>query len=286
MYKYQIFATSFLKFYVKIHMKIFVVIFFILSSTFASAAGYSTLNSKMKGVLLLDLSINEDGFLEERFENNTNEFFRHCNGVRKLYINSNSTPIICKSESNDGVDRIVFKSKDKRLVGMVIGSKKRLFNQLERLPISVEDIEKLSQIENALRVKSEKDAKSDYLTSIPEVNNKTYNETIKEIKREANFRKYSRVRYKFSIPNGNLYVSAVALVPDIIGWDLENYVFREVNGQIEVVGQFTGCIEGFLDLDNDGIAEILTTTCENSEGTSSHYWSLRPKVRAVVSRYG
>jgi hypothetical protein len=267
-------------------MKIFIITFFFFVSALASAAGYSTLDSKIKGVLLLDLSINEDGFLEERFETNTNEFFRHCNGVRKLYINSHPTPIVCRSESNDGGDRIIFKSKDKRLAGMVIGSKKRLLNHIELLPILAEDIEKLGQIEITLKVKSEKEAKSEYLSSIPEASIKTYGEMLRSIKRERDFRKYSKVRYKFSTPTGNLYVSAVGLFPDIIGWNLKNYVFREVNGRIEVVGEFWGCIEGFRDLDNDGVAEILTTTCENSEGTSSSYWSLVPKVRSVVSRLG
>lgn len=266
-------------------MKMF-AIFFIFFSTLATAAGYSTLDSKIKGVQLLELSINSEGLLEEFFENNSNELFHHCNGVRKLYINAHPTPIVCKSESIAGSYRIVFKSKDRRLAGMVIGSKKRLMNQIELLPILAEDLEKLAQIESALKAKSDVDARNEYLSSIPEANIKTYNETIRGIKREKDFRKYSRVRYKFSTSSGNLYVSAVGLFPDIIGWDLKNYVFREFNGQIEVIGEFSGCIKGFRDLDNDGVAEILTTTCENSEGTSSHYWSLVPKVRAVVSRSG
>lgn len=234
----------------------------------------------------MELSINEDGFLAEFFETNTNEFFRHCNGVRTLYINAHPTPIVCKSESADGVNRIIFKSKDKRLTGMVIGSKKRLLNQIELLPILTEDIEKLGQIENALKVKSEKEAKSEYLSSFSEANIKAYGEMLRRIKREKDFRKYSKVRYKFATLDGNLYVSAVGLFPDFMGWDFKNYVFREVNGRIEVVGEFWGCIEGFRDLDNDGVAKILTTTCENGEGTTSQYWSLVPKVRSVVSRSG
>ena len=149
----------------------------------------------------MELSINEDGFLEERFETNTNEFFRHCNGVRKLYINSNPTPIVCKAESINGLDRIIFKSKDKRLAGMVIGSKKRLTNEIELLPILAEDLEKLAQIENTLKVKSEVEARKEYLSSFSEANIKAYRELLRRIKQEKDFRKYSQVRYKFSTPN-------------------------------------------------------------------------------------
>ena len=48
---------------------------------------------------------------------------------------------------------------------------------------------------------------------------------------------------------------------EYIGWEIINVVYREIDGQMQEIGMFEGCIQGgFRDLDLDGTPEVLTAT--------------------------
>ena len=71
---------------------------------------------------------------------------------------------------------------------------------------------------------------------------------------------------------------------EYIGWEIINVVYREIDGQMQEIGMFEGCIQGgFRDLDLDGTPEVLTATCENGESLSDTYWTLAPKIKEVLT---
>ncbi len=111
-----------------------------------------------------------------------------------------------------------------------------------------------------------------------------YEKYVREILAGAIYRKHSGARFKLSSPSGFIYISAIGLSPNPTGWEIINVVFREIEGNLQEIGSFEGCIQGgFRDLNSDGTPEVLTSTCENDESRSDSYWALTPVVRVVAS---
>lgn len=64
-----------------------------------------------------------------------------------------------------------------------------------------------------------------------------------------------------------------------------NVVYSLVNDRLVEVTRFNGCIEGgFRDLNGDGVPEVLTRYCENSESMPSYYWTVVPKAKVLLQR--
>ncbi len=267
-------------------MKIVPILLLSLLSPAALAAGFPVFESKLKGIHLVELSINQDGFLEEIFEDRSNELFQHCNGKRAVYLNAQATPVICTSDSKTGSDRIVFHSKNKQAEGLAVISTSKLLNQVQVSAMQSDDLETLKDYRIKLRAQVEKQAKQQYLKAAPEANSQAYVKLLKNIKQDSRYLKYSRANYTVNTNNGKFYVMPIGLQPDILGWDLENYVFRQINGQFEVIGSFSGCIERFMDVNNDGIPEVLSATCEDNESSSSQLWLFYPSIRSIAARLG
>ncbi|MDR1935011.1 MAG: hypothetical protein LBS49_05450 [Candidatus Accumulibacter sp.] len=180
------------------------------------------------------------------------EFYRYCDGTRSVYLDSFDSPITCKSEpEGDYAYFICLKTSDKRLLSvaprLVIVSKKPLLPRLMPLPLTKEESERLRKAEKA------------------------------SLGAFANEDKHDVVRYKISSPNGFIYISDVSS-------SLEKFsaVFREINGKLQNIRNF-GLIEGFWDLDADGMPEALENIC-GDEGCEDQFWSLIPKLHIVVSR--
>jgi hypothetical protein len=255
---------------------------------YAMAVGFPSFLTEIPGVQLWDLSTYDLGFPEEGFEDTNNEFIRYCNGTRPIYVSSLNSPVLCKSEpTGENTYRIYLKSKDKRLSGLVVVSKKPLASRAKTLPITAEESEKLKEIEQTLVLTLAQEAKRNYLelySGTPGIDSASYEKMLKEIKTELIYQKFIGRRFKISSPKGSIYISAIGLLPDGLGWNIQNVVFREVNGKFERIGDFFGCIEGFRDLDADGSPEVLTRLCENSEGTDDNFLSLSPTIHRVVTR--
>jgi hypothetical protein len=255
---------------------------------YAMSNGYPDFTSKIPGVQLWNLNANEAGLPEEYFEEDRNEFIKYCNGARSIYVSSFDSPIRCKSEATgEGpyrTYRIHLKATDRRLSGLVVVSKHPLGARAKSLPITTEESERLRKAEVAPMAAFANEVKRTYMKSSSDENAAAFAKMLREIKTEATYRKHGGARFKISTPNGFIYISAVGLFPDDLGWDIKNVVFREIDGELQEIGAFFGCIEGFRDLDADGTPEVLTRLCENSEGTVHTFWSLTPTVRSVVTR--
>lgn len=251
----------------------------------AMSIGYPSFTTEIPGIQLWVLNTYEEGFPGEGFEEDKNEFIRYCDGIRSIYIGSLDSPIHCKSEATGGnTYRIDLISTDKRLSGLVVVSKNPLPSRTKSLPITTEEFERLRKAEEAPMAAFANEAKRSYMESFTGVDAADYAKMLREITTEATYRKHGGARFKISSPNGFIYISAIGLYPGGLGWDIKNVVFREIDGRLQEIGGFFGCIEGFRDLNADDTPEVLTRLCENSEGTVDMFWSLTPSVRPVVTR--
>jgi hypothetical protein len=241
--------------------------------------------SEIPGVQLWALNADGKNFPEEKFLGDDNEFIQYCNGTRSIYVSSLDSPIQCQSQaSGEGIHRIYLKTTDRRLSGLVVVSKSPLPKRVKSLPFTMNEFKRLRKAEEAPFVAIAKESKRYFLSTYADTSAVEYAKYLREIKTKATYRKHSGARFKISSPTGFIYISAIGLTPDPIGWNIKNVVFREIDGRLQEVGAIDGCIKGFRDLNADGTPEVLTTTCENDEGISDDFWSLTPAVRIVVTR--
>lgn len=251
----------------------------------AFSSGFPSFTTKMAGVQLWELHADGTGFPYEVFEDGNNEFVGYCNGTREVYVSQFDSPVRCKSEAVDGGTYLIYlKVKDPRLSGLVVISKRPLPARARPLPLTTQENQRLIKAEEAPRAAFSEEAKQGNMESISTSGAAAWADRLRTIKTEANYRKYGGARYKIFSPSGFIFISAVGLFPNAIGWEIKNAVFREVDGELQEVGAFFGCIEGFRDLDRDGTPEVLAKTCDNSEAGSYTYYSVTPKVSLVVSR--
>ncbi len=251
----------------------------------AMSDNFPSFTSEIPGVQLWALYGDGKNFPEEKFLGDDNEFIRYCDGTRSIYVSSLDSPIRCQSEAiGEGTYRIYLRTTDKRLSGLVVVSKRPLPNRAKSLPITIEEVERLRGAEDALTVALAKEAKDYYLRTYSDTSAADYTKYLHEIETQATYRKHIGARFKISTPTGFIFISAIGLFPDPLGWNIKNVAFREINGRLQKIGMFDGCIKGFRDLNADGTPEVLTTTCENNEGIEDIFWSVAPEVRRVVTR--
>lgn len=247
------------------------------------------ITSEIPGVQLWELYAGEgNSFPYEKFEGDDTDFIQHCNGTRSIYITSFESPVKCQSQRDvetEGFYRIYVNATDKRLSGLVVVSKRPLPPRVRSLPITFDESERLKKAEQAPIAALAKKATIDLMKQYGDgASAASYAEYVREIKAGAIYRKHSGARFKFSSPSGFIYISATGLSLNPMGWEMVNLVFREIDGTLQNIGAFEGCIRGgFRDLNSDGTPEVLTSTCENAESTSDSYWTLTPVVREVAT---
>jgi hypothetical protein len=179
-------------------------------------------------------------------------------------------------------------TNDKPISGqrLMIVSKAQIPPRVKPLSLSLEEIEKLKDAERASAAKYDRKIKNRFLGN-PSIRptEKYYVEYVREIKSSETYRKHIGGNFKLPSPNGFIYVSSIGLdSSEYIGWEIINVVYREIDGQMQEIGMFEGCIQGgFRDLDSDGTPEVLTGTCENGESRSDKYWTLVPKIKEVLT---
>ncbi len=253
----------------------------------AMSVGPASISTSISGVQLWILNSNEEGFPEVGFEGEGNQFIQYCNGARSIYVSTLESQIRCKSAVGDlgvlPIHHIHLMAKDKRLSGLVVVSKKPLPPRVTPLPLTPEEADQLRKAELVPKAVFAKEAKRSYMESFSDTDAASYETMLQHIRAEASYRKHGGARFKISSPNGFIYISAVGLFPNGLGWEIKNVVFRETDGKLQEIGAFSGCIEGFRDLDADGTPEVLSRLCENSEGIENIFWSLVPTIRPVVT---
>lgn len=256
------------------------------------------ITSEIPGVQLWSLFVSPDYpsaddanfFPCDVYEGEDNELMSHCNSGKPIYISSLETPVKCQFKDgteNNAFYKMCAMTKDKRVTGqrLVVVSKRPIPPRVKPLAISPEEIEKLQNAERASTAKYDRKIKNRFLGN-PSIKptEKDYVEYVRAIKSSETYRKYIGARIKLPSPNGFIFVSSVGLnSSEYIGWEIINVVFREIDGQMQEIGMFEGCIQGgFRDLNADGTPEVLTSTCENGESTSDSYWALSPKIKRVL----
>jgi hypothetical protein len=268
------------------------ILVFIVWPTCALADTWVPITSEIPGVQLWGLrpADDENPFPSEIYEGDDNEFMRHCNSGRSIYISVLEKSVKCqfkRSLGNNGLYNIYVKTKDKRTTTqrLVVVSKNPIPPRIKPLPITLEEIEKLRKAEQASVATNDQNIKSLFKSQHKESTEQEYAEYLRTIKASKTYRKYSGARFKLPSPSGFIYISAVGLnSSEYIGWEIINVIYHEIDGQMQEIGVFEGCIQGgFRDLNSDGTPEVLTSTCENGEATSDAYWTLTPKVRKVLA---
>lgn len=246
------------------------------------------ITSEIPGVQLWGLATaDENIFPTEVYEGDDNEFMSHCNGGQPVYISSLETPVKCQFKKDGAFYRIHVESKDKRVTEqrLVVVSKRPIPPRVKPLPITFEETDKLKAAERNSVVGYDKKMRLLFAERNKNSTRNDYAEYVRSIKSSEIYRKFIGARFKLPSPNGFVFISSVGLdSSEYMGWDLINVVYQEIDGQMQEVGAFSGCIQGgFRDLNSDGTPEVLTSTCENGEGTTDSYWALTPKVKRVLS---
>lgn len=230
-------------------------------------------------------------FPADSYEGSDNPFMRHCNSGKLIYVSILETPVKCYFKPHphaDGFYQMAISTNDKPISGqrLMIVSRAPIPPRAKLLSLSQEEIEKLKNAERASVAKYDRKIKNRFFgkKSIKPTE-KDYVEYVREIKSSETYRKHIGGRFKLPSPNGFIYVSSIGLdSSEYIGWEIINVVYREIDGQMQEIGMFEGCIQGgFRDLDSDGTPEVLTGTCENGESRSDKYWTLVPKIKEVLA---
>ncbi len=230
-------------------------------------------------------------FPEDTYDGNDNQFFRHCNSGKIIYVSISKTPVKCHFKPHphaDGFYQMAINTNNKPSLGqrLIIVSKSPIPPRVKLPSLSPEEIEKLTSIEQASAAKYERKIKNRFFgdpSSKPA--EKDYDSYVREIKSSETYRKHIGTRFKLPSTSGFIYISSIGLdSSEYIGWEIINVVYREIDGIMQEVGMFDGCIQGgFRDLDSDGTPEVLTGTCENGESHSDKYWTLDPKIKEVLT---
>lgn len=136
--------------------------------------------------------------------------------------------------------------------------------------------------ESSLRSKLARDTKAQF---IKEYGGGTidYDKLIAGIELAPRYRARVGKRWKVLTAAGPVFIAPAGIRPGPMGWDFDNVVFRWDGTQLAVLGHFDGCVQGFRDLDADGVPEVLAQTCENDEGHAYEFWSLVPVLKRVAS---
>lgn len=106
----------------------------------------------------------------------------------------------------------------------------------------------------------------------------------RDIQKLANRPGTERYQRKFTSPGTDLFLLPMVYETHEIGGDLLSAVFLKTQGTIRQIGIVRGClISDVVDVDTDGVPELLLETCENFEGVTVSYVKVLPSVRTLVS---
>lgn len=229
-------------------------------------------------------------FPEDVYEGNDNEFMHHCNSGKLIYVSILDAPVKCHFETHptaDGFFRMTVKMNDNRVSdqSLVIVSKNPIPPRIQPLTISPREMEALRKIERKTVAEIDQKMKIQFARNFKKAPEKEHADYVAQIKSSEKYRKFINIRTKLPSSTGFIYISSIGLdTSESIGWEIINVVYREVDGHMQQIGAFAGCIQqgGFRDLNSDGTPEVLTSTCENGESVSDSYWSLVPKIEKVL----
>ena len=205
-------------------------------------------------------------------------FVNHCNGKNKVYFYElDSKGFVCKSDFDDSrgdynIDILGVPNKHSDF-GVVTASLRKIPQQKWNISVpnkeELKATRKIAKKHSKLKPKSS-DCKDSWCDDI-------ISSAI------GNFSKYEK---KLKLKNFELFIIPSERVEGGVGWELASVVIAKEAGMYRYIGKFEGClINQPVDIDDDNIPELITETCENSEGTINEYYKIYPKVKLLVS-YG
>jgi hypothetical protein len=270
---------------------------------------WSGMASKILGVEFLSLRRVESGSYVGFLDGESEEFLTHCTGGGLVHVSGLTAPVKCQM-GDPGVRgeffQIMLMTKEPlRGSGPFVMSKKPIpprtqlfdFSTEESNMLKTADRRSLSVLDksafNCYRSRSkeadENGAKIDRqvgraVTTRTTTYKQDHERYVRDIKASAQYKKFIGKKFKISGPNGFFYISSIGLEScDLMGWDIVNVVYVQANDVLIQMTRFHGCIEGgFRDLNGDGVPEVLTHTCENSESSASSYWTINPQAKVLL----
>lgn len=273
---------------------------------------WSGMASKIPGVEFSFLGRDESGFYSGLLDGESKEFISHCTRGGMVYLSGFVAPAKCQMGDRDkgGGEFVEIRLETKesqRAAGLFLMSKKVIPPRKPLFDLSAEELEMLKSADRQSLLALDTEVLACYQSRYKEMDESTaridrqigravttrtitykqdHESYVRAIKSSAQYKKFIGKKYKFSSPNGSIYVSSLgAYSCDLMGWDLVNVVYVMKNEALVEVTRFSGCIEGgFRDLNGDGVPEVLTSTCENGESNPHHYWSIYPTAKVLLQR--
>ena len=237
--------------------------------------------SDVKGVQLWLLREGQ----QEVFVDPASEFVRHCDGGPRalLHVGSVPSPVPCKAARMPSGDyRIQLDAGSRVLPPVVVVSMTALPERVKPPPPDEAELKALLDVERAARARFAADARRDFLANYGG-STAQYDQRLAAIEASARYRSRAASRWKLNTPRGPVYLSPLGAAPDAIGWDLVYAVYQAGPQGLKETGRFAGCVEGFRDVDGDGVPDVFTTTCENDEGVGYAFISVAGPIQRLMS---
>ncbi len=255
-----------------------------LASTASPPGSYS---SNVDGVGLWSLYSFDNSSAGMTLEGERNDpFIEYCNGKNKIYIYElDSRGYICESRKTymeyegrqifSGYD-ISVKGVSEKLNGVYTVSKSRIEkNSLTSEPLSKKEapIARETAKKFAKQISNRNDSyKSKLVLGVEACNSPRCSDTYEK--------KLSLGRTDVMIvPTEYFYMegSDEDLVSSIIVRESDSYNF---------LGHISGCFGQLVDIDGDGVPEIMTKTCQSGLSLHIDYWKIYPEVKLLVRQSG
>ncbi len=236
-----------------------------LASTASPPGSYS---SNVDGVGLWSLYSFDNSSAGMTLEGERNDpFIEYCNGKNKIYIYElDSRGYICESRKTymEYEGRQIFSGYDISVKGV---SEKEPLSKKEA-PIARETAKKFAK-----QISNRNDSyKSKLVLGVEACNSPRCSDTYEK--------KLSLGRTDVMIvPTEYFYMegSDEDLVSSIIVRESDSYNF---------LGHISGCFGQLVDIDGDGVPEIMTKTCQSGLSLHIDYWKIYPEVKLLVRQSG
>ncbi|MEQ1513090.1 MAG: hypothetical protein ABL934_10485 [Lysobacteraceae bacterium] len=250
-------------------------------SVCAHADNLSYATSDIKSVQVWRL----DGNDEEADVDKDNEFVRHCDGSGKalLYVGSLREPVRCAATSlHSGDYRIRIDGLGQKLPRLAVVSLRPLPERV--LPSAPNETELITLIaaEKSLQIETATSLQRDFIQTYGGTAEQ-YQQQLASTQASAKYLAKVGQRWKLALPQSAVLVSPLGAVLDPMGWDMEYAVHLSGPAGLTLIGRFRGCVEGFRDVNGDGVADVFTATCENDEGLSYAFVSVAGTVQRLMS---
>lgn len=248
-----------------------------LTSIVCYAAGYPWYSSKVPGVALWDLQAGAVDFISESdkeldVSKDIQDFLSHCNGKNQVYVyEMKAQAFTCKAESvnvyGNNIYRIHVGDGQLSLNGVFTVSMKKIADAswvFKPLDAEEKTIARRTVVSN--KPSPPKGADYEYYPAVGDPEFEHY---------EGKFILGSKEL--LVIPTSKSLGMSTILYSTILLKEGKSYSF---------IGHLEGClVQQYVDIDGDGVPEVMVQYCDSAGGIIREYWRIYPKVEQLVT-YG